>query len=236
MIPKFSVGNDADPKLVRKAINGLRAMAKLGKIAEKALRDIQEHGYCEDRSYWLQLNPYSHRRNFKLTNFPRFKPSDRDSIPGYLDMYLTFGDLKVDSSTFRTYNMINIDLHHPKLEWDDSGKYWWTQSVSTIGKLKILSSGGSIFLTAVHYPHLSKEKSGALRLFKTLRPYQRDWITRIVSIWIADYRLQGAPTIASQLRHQLPVWLVEDKFIDTWHQQFQQFIANYKSIKYVMNI
>lgn len=238
---RFCVGNDPDPVLRRKALRGLRAMARLGRAAEAVLRDIESKGWSDRRSWWVggRKGKDWHLPRFRgPVPFPLHEPCTRESVPGYRDIRVELEGPVSDRHGSTPYNAVEVVLSRPVLRWGGR-RVAWRRERSVVGKLRITSTGGTLYLSVPERksrPEQRREEPGAIRILKEVGDRRKALMAANVATWVADDRADGAPPLAVDLRRKLPGWLLEDGMVDLWLDELRRFLSDRKIVSHVMTV
>ncbi len=79
----FLVDTLSDPLEIGKAIRGLRAVRRLGRLAESVLARLEKDGQFDGRAAWLDREKYGKAFVLRYSRFPRMPKVNREDVPGY---------------------------------------------------------------------------------------------------------------------------------------------------------
>lgn len=215
----FYVGTDPDPTLAVKAVAGLRAMVRLGKEAEKTLRDLKNQGYSNRRTCWLKK---CHGHYLLIDNiFPEAITLTRSDIPGYdlIEVCLTPGECNSEFQVMVTAHVFD-------------GKTWEKKTFS-IGKFKVTKRRGVFRPIFPYFRNGSTWNTNGIIIVKNESLKHKDRIAHVLSEHIAGEKLTEDP-YSAELARQIQIWLIEDGFIDKLIQYLWQFSKDQILVKRIM--
>lgn len=84
----------ADPDEVRNAIRAMRRMARLGRMAERALTELRSKGSCGKAPVLYKLGTFGRAYNatVNMESLEPFQEVTRGEVPGYGEHHITFSD------------------------------------------------------------------------------------------------------------------------------------------------
>jgi|WetSurMetagenome_2_1015567.scaffolds.fasta_scaffold51566_3 hypothetical protein len=225
----FYVGTSSDPRLARQAVVGLRAIVRLGKEAEKTLKDLRENGYSDRRTCWLKR--VSHKYNHLVDNkFPKAVSLTRADVPGYgpISINLIHSGEKNGHSRSRS-NEFHVMAKLPSF---DGGK--WGEKDMNIGTFRITKRRGSFRIAFPDFRGCSSAwRPNSFSITKDGHPVHRDRIAHAISEHIVGENLIKEP-YSAELARQIQIWLIEDGFIDKLTQYLWQFSKDQILVKRIM--
>ncbi len=215
-----------DARETRRAIRGLRAVQKMGKLAEHALSEIASKGHYDQRAPWLAPPVYGKKYHVKYSRFPALPTISRDSIPEYgpvriIPGYVTF----VQKYGGYEYDCFDVRVRIASPGPDGT----FAMSDVKVGFVK-LNVGSSAF-NAVH--HDEKERSRSVTLLK--EPRQADVLStaKVVAEAAAGPGFRTDP-LAAVYFGRLSAWLVEDGHALSFLSELRQKALGHKLARRIL--
>jgi len=229
---QFSVDHFSDDKSARTQLLHLRRMARLGKVAERALADIERQGYTNKllpvavvrKEAWRQQNgglPFSH--DVQHVRFRQREDISRADLGPMDQIHVEFGSMKDGYYSAFKNKEAPVSIKGPFRRQVNAQGQLVTENLSVeIGKVRINKSHlsfveGSYNGTAWQVYKSIKVSPHALAAYKG------------IAICVAKAIVDTAPNIAKSARvHDLqtnaPDWLVEDGHIERLCQEIHSTI------------
>ena len=209
---QYVVGNESNPVVVKRAIDGLRKMVAFGREAEVALAALESVGHYDHLTHWYD----EHNKTVKRNRFPRFEKVCVDDMPMLSQLWLEPG--RPEKAQYGGHKCVEYPLYLRGEGWvfDSSNESFElkpiSQSGSEIGKLRVSKSkmsylsryGKSAF-------HVSEKKSTIEATIKAMKSNAEMEMARIISGHLVrpkSYEVQLNQR-AKDLHFFSPKWLVD---------------------------
>ena len=139
----FCVNNSSDPEDVKEAIHALRRMIRYGKLADKALQQMQTIGYYNGRVPCTQQKSRTYGNpGVRYHKFPAYKSISRDQIPGYRDFRISISERK-ESYKHDTKFDVYFEGFHTSFDEDTQKfvtKHTDDNHANLVGRLRVCSN------------------------------------------------------------------------------------------------
>lgn len=206
--PPFFVGTDSDARSVRRAISGLRAMVRLGRIAQAALDNISSKGSSDSRAPWVKFHHSAQKRrivvsNIAVSTFSAYSAPRRSDVPDTSGLEVEVGPvLKAEKYRFsEVFAPVPVLVSRDEWRWDTRRK--------RIGYLRYTQSGGSF------QPVYEEDEDGSWKSY-VIRLRKKDQGSRdlsTVASCLAMHMVGGvrpSDPRTAEFSRSLRSWLVED--------------------------
>lgn len=120
----------------------LRRTIKYGKIAEVALRNIEEKGYHNGRVRVIE-NVVGHRDSIVTRNLRKMRPVVREESLPLHDLVVTLSDAGTDSHSNHSFRIAKITLSGTFMCCKSDGSSTLVEHSEEMGKLRFLKTGYS---------------------------------------------------------------------------------------------
>jgi hypothetical protein len=255
MKPRLCVGNDSDSDKVRKAVRGLKVMARLGKRAQAALDELERDGQCPRGVAWLERYDGSYLEDGLeslrvRTSAGLFRCRDvtREDLPGWGDLRLEFGPLDEDErpngQTFRFFPVYFVGRGLACDVSDDEpgavkeivhrpGKF-----TSEVGQARI-KRGGSVTFKPKHavddnVVRIYRDPEASEKAKESAERFARAVADLLVSVATYRWEEDAVPQWLLDLNREVPGWLLEDGYVRRWSEQILVWAKNVRVVSEVM--
>ncbi len=223
--PDICVDQDPDKRQVARALRGLRAMVRLGKLADKVLKDIDERGYSDERAYWFKSARYN---EFKKSSFPRAQEINRGHVPGYDSMELVVGGKVDDKSDSASYESYGVSLR--AYFWTGWEKKKWEKGARDVGIIRVTSSSPSLRAHSQRDSYTRNPKR--IPILVGIKDSGVRSLANVITECV--FKNQSPQDDGAQLRRMFPRWLMEDGTAERWLRELRKFTDDKKTVKKVM--
>jgi hypothetical protein len=204
----------SNPEDVRKTLTSLRRLVRLGKMAEKALSQLQQ-GKLDVKSpvFHLSVRGYSHgsiQGNVKIEKFIPAINFNRSMISSYGDWTLRFGGLDFDTIGNHKTPCMTVYIEGPGLHIPrgHAGPY-----ANPIGSVHMKKNGMNKF-------NSWNENSVSIHLKKNVNKIESHFLPRISKqvalIVMRELEEEDDESVHEELSRRLSEWLIQDGFIHRW--------------------
>ncbi len=218
----FLVDTASDPREVRKAVRGLRAMSKLGRLAEKALAELAENGHFDSRAPWLSPTTYSKKYLIKYSRFPSIPSMSREDVPGY-------GPLRVSVGK-QPFSRIYGSVRHNCLDVTvlvatpiPAGQL--VEKEVHVGHVKLNSNNNSFYPSH----HDEKARSRSIVLLRGVKPYYVRHVAKVLAEAAAGPEFEKEP-VPAVYYGRLSQWLVEDGHAHQFLVDLRNLVDDYETV------
>jgi hypothetical protein len=226
----FVVDNDDNPYQAEMAIRELRRMVRFGRMAERALEDLKTKGFCL-RQIPCMTEGRDRNDDFRAT-VRVFQPKvivTRANIPWYGE------PLRVDTQRVINgehggllFKEVEIVVHCPGIGYDENGRggdyETWKPLHLRVGNARMKSNGQMTFVhdfhdwepkkkITVHKLYAKPSSGNAISAYKMIA---QTLAIHIIRFSVSDVNDKKVPYRVRALRENLPHWLIEDGFIQTF--------------------
>jgi hypothetical protein len=224
----FCVNNSSDPEDVKEAIHALRRMIRYGKLADKALQQIQTVGHYDGRVPCTEQKArgYGHP-GIQYQKFPAYKSISRDQIIGYKDFKISLSE-KRDTGNPN----IEFDVYFEGFytHFDDEAMKFVTKHtndkdyLNLVGKLRVCSN-------YLSFRASYSTKLPAVKIFNNCNlPGANAAMLSFASavsyaVFLGIQWLTNVPQQTIDLHKNLPAWLIEDGFCRKWFREIRDHVA-----------
>ncbi len=213
---------------MRSAILGLRAVRRLGKLADHILSELEAKGHYDQRAPWLARTSYGRRSlHVKYSRFPSRPALTRDTVPGYGPVQVVHSYEVFEKKANGVKNdcfSVSVRAAVP----DNAGGF--TPSTVKVGYVRINS--GSLSFYAVH--HDPKERSRSFRILKQARRPSVVSLAKAVAEAAAGPGFRTDP-FAAVYYGCLCDWLVKDGHAEAMFDELREMASSYKTVKHVLS-
>jgi len=258
-VTRYCVGHESDPETVRKAVKGLRMLARLGKRAERALAAMERGedfgpvvwlGRPEDR---LKFRPGHDRRyigdgleSFCLNragSLTKFRGVSREDLPNWEELDVKFGKLDEEDISKNTVRFFQLRLSGFGLHCRD-GKILPLPLVGpgcVIGDVRLKSDGSLSLSPQYHVWTVPDDSRRVIRIPSNGKVADKT-MARIANV-VAMAVIRGPyswreeaeyPQELMELRKLIPSWLLEDGMIQCWVDRVRKHAASIRAVADVM--
>ena len=256
MRTRLCVGNESDPAEVRKALHGLRMMARLGCRAQRALDALERDGKFPHAVALLERDEYGgcglEALRVKAASgiFPA-RGVTRDTLPGWEDLKLEFGPLdEEERPNKQTYRFFSVYLVGKGFAYDNQceengvvqdivfgditfgiGHY----GPGEIGQAR-LKQGGSVSFSPNDEGKVLKvyrDVTSSDRARDSAGRFAKAVANRLVRTDHHGFERHHVPQWLLDLRRAVPGWLLED-FVQDWFEQILLWAKNVRIVSEVM--
>lgn len=231
-VSSFLVGTSSDPREVRRAIVGLRAMARMGKVAERALAEIGEKGHYSGRAPWIRKR--GSWLDLHVSRLPTRPEMTREGIPGYGRPAVSLDSVheleKVGGARYPVYAVSATMACYAPDGWE-------TRKVR-IGRLRLNTKLGTFFpslpsLEAGDGVEDRKQKCYSVSLSRDVVP-KVSLMCRVLAENAAGRRLGKDPRCAVFSR-RMQSWLEEDGHGASVLEELREFAQRHRAVQHVMD-
>jgi hypothetical protein len=204
--PRLCTSMTADKREVDEALTALRRTIRLGRMAERALRQLEETGRCVKAPVLFRVNDRGRVSQLKvrLESFHPFQEVTRDEVPGYGSHVLDF--LVPDPP----YKSISVLLVGGQVWMDSKQRPVFRPIPSSdqaiLGTISIKRNGPVINVFGRDFRVKNKSVIGSLEANLAVR----------ASELIIDPSYSPPHVRLDELRSRLVHWLMEDGFPSRW--------------------
>jgi hypothetical protein len=226
ILPTFLVDTKYDDRELRRAVRGLRAVQKMGKLAERALAEISRKGHYDGRAPWLAPPVYGKKYHIKYSRFPASPTLSRESVPeygpvrvvpGYTTWKQKYGGFEYDCFDVR----VRIAVPVPD----------GTFSLSDVKVGFVKLNVGSPAFNAVHFDE--KERSRSVPLLRDPRRIHVVNTAKVIAEAAAGRGFRTDPFPAVYYG-RLSEWLIEDGHVLSFLADIRQRAANHKLARQII--
>jgi hypothetical protein len=225
---RFLVDTAQDDREARRAVRGLRAMAKMGRLAASVLAEIEAKGHSQRRAPWLGRARFVPGYSVRYSRFPAIPPISREAVPGYGRLEVrTPGTPEVVKSGSFEYLCYDVFVRAAVPVPETSG---FTVAEVKVGRVKLNVE------SATFYPLKEKgEKAHSVALLKNVKPMSALQAARAIARSVAGGKeLRSSPFAAVYLR-SLESWLVEDGHAEAFLTELREFSLRHRLVNLVMS-
>lgn len=227
ILPTFLVDTKYDARELRRAVRGLRAVQKMGKLAERALAEIVEKGHYDGRAPWLAPPVYGKKYHVRYSRFPASPTLSRESVPEYGPVRVVPGyttwEAKYGGMVYDCFDVL-VRIATPSPD----GTFLISDVKVGFVKLNV----GAPAFNAVH--HDEKERSRSITLLKD--PRRIDVVNTAKAIAEAaagiGFRTDPFPAV---YYGRLSEWLVEDGHVVSFLAGLRQKAAEHKLARRILH-
>jgi hypothetical protein len=223
----FLVDVNYDPRELRRAVRGLRAVQRMGKLAEHALAELAEKGHYDGRAPWLAPPVYGKKYHVRYSRFPASPSLSRESVPeygpvrivpGYTTWKQKYGGLEYDCFD------VLVRIATP------SSDGAFSMSSVKVGFVKL--NVGSPAFNAVH--HDEKERSRSVTLLKEPRRADVVNTAKVIAEAAAGKGFRTGPLPAFYYG-RLSEWLVEDGHVVSFLAELREKAARHRLVRHILS-
>lgn len=222
----FLVDTRYDQRELRRAIRGLRAVQKMGRLAEHALAELASKGHYDQRAPWMAPPVYGKKFHVKYSRFPARPTLSRELVPGYGPVQVVPGY----TTWRRKYGGLEYDCFDVLVRISvPSAEGGFSMSDVKVGFVKI--NVGSPAFNVVH--HDKQERSRSITLLKD--PRKTDIVSTARAIAEAaageGFRTDPFPAV---YYGRLSEWLVEDGHARDFLTELRQKAAGHRLARLIV--
>lgn len=246
----FLVDTVSDPLEVKKAIRGLRAVRRLGLLAERALERLERDGKFDGRAPWLNRETYGRGYVLKYSRFPSMPEILRSDVPGYGPVRFRLARQPNPGPGPEFLNPDYLDVlvsgAVPELVLTERERasVWRSLNVEVppestgtlvpgekkVGTIRLTSNGGTFYPES---PSPSSSKSRSIALVKNQDAFAIRRVSTIVPMVLCGAVAESHPRIAVYCRN-LQRWLHEDGHAERFLLDMREAAIKYKTVKQVL--
>lgn len=245
----FLVDTLSDPLEVNKAMRGLRAVVRLGRLAEGVIARLEKDGKFEGRAAWLDRERYGRAYILKYSRFPTMPKVTREDVPGYGpvsfrlakqamtpdwdDKSIVFLDVFVQGAVPELVEVSRSRVRK-RMSFEDAELVNSLMPEATgrlisgerrVGAVRLTTSGGTL------YPEGTSKRS--ITLHKNVQPISVNRMSAILPAVLCGDVGESDPRTAVYCR-SLRRWLVEDGLAERFLSDLRESVVNFKVVKDVM--
>lgn len=230
-------------------MRGLRAVVRLGRLAEGALAKLATDGEFDRRAAWLDREKYGRRYVLRHSRFPRMPEVSREDMPGYgpIDFHLSRQKNHGPGPKFLNPDYLDVIVTGPVPELlltaEERAKKWRALNVELppegtgkillgkrkIGALRLTTNGGTLY--PEHPSSVSRPRSIALLKNQSLDAVRR--VASVISSRLFGQVAETHPKVAVCCRN-MQRWLVEDGLAEQFLLDLRKASIDYKTVKSVI--
>jgi hypothetical protein len=237
MVGRFVVDNNSDPAEAKQVLRQLRRTVRLGKIAERALKSLEERGSFDSRVVVLHREyGYYCAAVRKLS---AYRPFSRDDVPGWPELTVVCGKKTIGSHGGSRFDQVSLWLlgtgfaprRHikPVDQWEQVTLRKGVPG-ARLGTCRMKANGEVTFVVS---SSLEETTNCVIRISrnpgasaKSLAEAQR--FARVVAACLVDVGrphelelFKKCPQYLTDLRRAAPDWLIEDGHV---HRMFNDIL------------
>jgi len=207
---------------------GLRAVRRLGRLADHVLSELETKGHYDQRAPWLAPAMYGRHYHVKYSRFPAIPCLTREVVPGYgplqiVHSYKTFLK-KANGVESECFNVL-VRAAVP----DGSGGF----KVSDVKIGYVRLNSGSFSFYAAH--HDGEERSRSFRLLKSARRGSVLAMAKAVAEASAGPGFRTEP-FAAIYYGCLCEWLVKDGHAEALMEELRDMASSHQTVKTVLTL
>lgn len=189
-------------------------MVRYGKIAEKALRDLREKGFC-DRQVPIATRAHEFSNGWvNIATFPAFVDVSRKDVPGYGDFRVSFGQTVRGEHGGCPTTEVRIHLH--ATAWSQHDDSWKPRGLH-VGNARLKRNGEVVF---VSNRSEGIDREAVSKLYgRADSPESREAHLNIGNAvahhLVRVYKEKDVSQPMIDLRQKIGAWLVEDGYVRT---------------------
>ncbi len=230
----FLVDTVLDPDGRAKVLRGLRAVARLGRIAERAMARLEAEGSFPERAPWLARSKYGRSYQLKYSRFPTIPTLSREDVPWYGPLSMKTGRVwKKEYGSGVFYDCVDVFVRAGSRREDGL----WEPADCKIGYVKLNVSAATFFPTLPPVfdsggVKVEQKPPHSIPLLKD----QHHWHIRSAAECVAE-NIAGskeATPFQAMLYAYLTKWLVDDGHAERLLSEVRQYSINHKVVRRVM--
>lgn len=212
--PSFTVDSNVDPEAAYLGIAALKRVIRMGKIAERALRQIQTEGFCDARV--PTLSPQYGGYRFEAHRFTKRPVVTRKNMPDPAKLQLSLGKLRDADWSGHPCKEAHVFLTGPQT----------TQIKTHPVKFRTYEKETEVGYVRLNKNHLSWWSQGrAHRVYKEIK-YAKEEDLISLGEFIANQIIRNngndeKSAMLVILRQEASKWLVEDGHVQRWMQELR---------------
>jgi hypothetical protein len=229
----FLVDTVLDPNGKAKVMRGLRAVARLGRLAEKALERLESDGSFPDRAPWLARSKYGRSYQLKYSRFPTIPVLSREDVPWYGPL-----SLKTGSVWKKEYGGFMVDCVDVLVRAGVRRGETWEPADMKIGYVKLNVSVSTFFPVlppVINSDGVKIEQKQPLSI--PLLKGQPHWSVKAAAECVAE-NVAGskeATPFQAMLYASLTRWLVEDGHAESLLGEVRKYAISHKVVRRVLS-